>query len=307
MTGTFVRIVLALPIALAVVAQPAPSSAQGAAKADRKALAPMLRDIAAQGAEAYRRKDYAAALTAFRRVDALLGPDPAFAVETANARFNIALCLDALAKPADALVAYRAIDLAHVPEEHASRARQRIEALHQQGQLARLQVRCVAQGEARVALAELPKSVRPCGDTWTDLSPGTYHVRARSSAGEIAEREVVLAAGESREIELVWVARAAVDVPAATGPDATTLGFGWGGVGALAVGGGLLWGAHVAADSGADALARQRRATTQAAWADAVGDTRAAYERAETLQTASGVVAVVGAACAGYALWRLLD
>jgi len=307
MTRPHARLDGALLLALALTAHPGQVAAQDAPKVDRKTLAPMLRDIATQGAEAYRRKDYDAALAAFRRVEALLSADPAFAVEVANARFNIALCFDALSKPAEALVAYRAIDLAHVPEEHASRARQRIEVLHRQGQLARLRVRCVAQGEARVALAELPKSVRPCGDTWTDLTPGTYHVRARSNAGEVAEREVVLGAGEMREIELVWVARAAVESPVEAGPDATTLGFGWGGVGALAVSGGLLWGAHVAADSGANALARQRSATSQAAWADAVGDTRAAYERAETLQTASGVVAAFGTACAGYALWRLLD
>ena len=72
MTGIFVRVVLAMPIGLALVAQPAPSSAQGAAKVDRKALAPMIRDIAAQGAEAYRRKDYTAARSFWERLLALV-------------------------------------------------------------------------------------------------------------------------------------------------------------------------------------------------------------------------------------------
>jgi tetratricopeptide (TPR) repeat protein len=281
----------------------------GAASAqdERATLAPLVRELAGQGAEAYKRKDYEAALLAFRRAEALLTSDAFHARELANARFNIALCLDAMERTVDALAAYEVVDLEHVPPDHARKATQRIEALEAASRRATLRVQCVSEASARVALAEIPGPVRPCGETWSDLEPGTYNVRARSRAGEVAQRSVTLGAGENREVELVWVARTAT--PAAEGGGVDRVAWIFGGLGgvSLAVGAGLLLGAHQAADEGAAGLDRQSNARDEIAWVDAVGDTRAAYERAESYETAGVVLLGTGVACAGYAVWRWFD
>jgi hypothetical protein len=277
------------------------------AQDERTTLAPVVRELAGQGAEAYKRKDYEAALLAFRRAEALLTSDAFHARELANARFNVALCLDAMERTADALLAYRAVELEHVPPEHARKATQRIEALEAASRRATLRVQCVSEASARVALAEIPGSVRPCGETWTDLEPGTYNVRARSRAGEVAQRSVTLGAGEHREVELVWVAHTATAADDSGGVDRVAWVFGGLGGVSVAVGAGLLLGAHQAADEGADGLERQRSALDEVAWADAVGDTRAAYDRAESYETAGIVLLSTGVAFAGYAAFRWLD
>lgn len=274
---------------------------------ERATLAPVVRELAGQGAEAYKRKDYEAALLAFRRAEALLTSDAFHARELANARFNIALCLDAMERTDDALVAYKAVELEHVPPDHARKATQRIEVLEAASRRATLRVQCVSEASAWVALAEIPGSVRPCGETWTDLEPGTYNVRARSRAGEVAQRSVTLGAGEHREVELVWVAHTATPATDDAGVDRIAWVFGGLGGVSLAVGAGLLLGAHQAADEGAAGLERQRNARDEVAWADAVGDTRAAYDRSQSYETAGIVLLSTGVACAGYAAWRWLD
>lgn len=115
---------LALALTLALGGLP-----PAAAEVRSPQTAAEVRSLNEAAQKAIKAGDYGAALTAYRQAIAALRDEPEAAAERTTAMFLAAVCLEKLARPAEALVAHREALDAGLADPLAGKARGRIEAL----------------------------------------------------------------------------------------------------------------------------------------------------------------------------------
>ena len=136
----------------------------------------------------FREGDFASALVNLRNAEPLLENDPA----QPAARFNIARCLEEMARPDEAISAYQLYLSSGEVGPRAERAKATLERLRRIGRLA---IRCEPAG---VHLEIEGVGGREC-PTALLLAPGHYGIAASTPGHHATRRDVVVASGDRRE------------------------------------------------------------------------------------------------------------